>query len=236
MVILVDYNNVLVKHREKGLNSLVDMVISLIDFSILRKTRRAGVRLYGGWYRGNTLTRPAQGLASLILAEYPRPFIAQNGSEKHILTINVELAYSLAIDPTKHFWHTYRPRGFPPGLICEHPSSMGCHNEDCPLLVVYDFVTNERCPRKGCNVTPDDILYKAEQKLVDSMLTVDLIYYATNTSQSLCIVTSDDDLWPGIMSAVINGATVTHIHTRKRRNTPKFYSEGIGQKYIEKNL
>lgn len=235
MVILVDYNNIPVTLRRKGINYIVDKIVRSLDFSILQEIHRVLIRIYDGWYFLNKLTRTAQELTVKIQTDFPKPFIVIEGPNKHVVTVNVELAYSLAIEPSRHFWHTYRPRGLPPNLVCKHPTSIGCKNSDCPVQVVYDFFSNGSCPNPSCAIKPKDILYKAEQKLVDTMITADLSYYATNNPY-ICVVTSDDDLWPGIISALMRGARIMHIHTHSKRNTPSFYSQGLGNKYTQKSL
>jgi len=49
----------------------------------------------------------------------------------------------------------------------------------------------------------------------------------------ICIVTSDDDLWPGIETAIALGIHVVHIHTHSRRSTPSFYCSGYSANYTQ---
>ena len=49
------------------------------------------------------------------------------------------------------------------------------------------------------------------QKLVDTMLTADLIQVSRPAATHIAVVTSDDDLWPGIYTALSQGATVHHV-------------------------
>lgn len=75
---------------------------------------------------------------------------------------------------------------------------------------------------------------RPEQKLVDTMLTADLIHVASLMGTSdLVIVTNDDDLWPGIRMAVHLGATVHHVHPRKRQTTPGFYASTVTKNYFQ---
>lgn len=59
------------------------------------------------------------------------------------------------------------------------------------------------------------------------MLTADLIHLAKNGQQELAVVSSDDDLWPGIQMALLAGAHVIQVHTRSGRPTPLAYSIGL---------
>jgi hypothetical protein len=60
---------------------------------------------------------------------------------------------------------------------------------------------------------PSALISTTEQKLVDSMLTADLIHLAHSGEQFVAIVSSDDDMWPGIITAVHAGAHVLHVQT-----------------------
>ncbi len=55
------------------------------------------------------------------------------------------------------------------------------------------------------------VFYRSEQKLVDSMITVDLIHFAMNKSESLVLVSGDDDMWPGIRYALLQDASIIHL-------------------------
>lgn len=236
MIILVDYDNIPIGHRKKGLDYVTDTIVRCrLGYDLLKGTARVFIRLYAGWYKLNKLTKEAQRLSARIQKDYPKPFNLIEEKNKHTVTVNIELAYSLAIDPSKRLWHTYRTRGLPPNIECLTPNSV-CTNAQCPLQTVYNFFKNRNCPQPGCSVKPEDILQRPEQKLVDTMITTDLIHYATTGKQDLCIVTSDDDLWPGITSALLNGARIVHIHTHSQRRTPPYYSKGTGNAYIQKNL
>ena len=61
------------------------------------------------------------------------------------------------------------------------------------------------------------MLAREEQKLVDSMLVVDLVHFAETTDESLVVVSADDDLWPGIRFALLREARVIHVIPRRSR-------------------
>ena len=58
---------------------------------------------------------------------------------------------------------------------------------------------------------------REEQKLVDSMLVVDLVHFAETTDEPLVVVSADDDLWPGIRFVLLRGANVIHVIPRRGR-------------------
>ena len=94
---------------------------------------------------------------------------------------------------------------------------------------VTDFFRQKRCPQLGCRTTPGDLLCRQEQKLVDTMITADLIHFAKIGQHDLAVVSSDDDVWPGIQTALLYGARVTQVHTRQGQETRECYTKGLKQ-------
>jgi uncharacterized LabA/DUF88 family protein len=129
--------------------------------------------------------------------------------------VHADLARSLLVDPGRDLWHTYRVRQFPQKMACVPPAARGCANQSCPLSVVAVAVTSDICPTSGCTISPRDLFEKNEQKLVDSMIGVDGLHIS-RTSDDLVIVSSDDDLWPPIHSALAYGKDVHLLQTLQR--------------------
>lgn len=87
------------------------------------------------------------------------------------------------------------------------------------------------CPTPKCTVELDKVLLRAEQKLVDTMLVTDLIHYSMHQKETIVVVTSDDDVWPGIHSAIVHGANIHHVQTIPGRVTPTYYSKLVSGTY-----
>lgn len=231
MVIFVDYDNIDYEIRRHGVIHVVNRILTKIDPSEIDNNKRITVRLYGGWYERNNFTQRAQNLASDITLGFPTILKLADNSTSAI--VNCEMAYSILADPTNHLFSTYRPRGIPYGLSANHPLNTGCHNTNCPIIDTYNFIQNNKC--SSCNsIKPSDIFYRGEQKLVDTMLTTDLIF-STQTSENVALVSSDDDFWPGIKTSICFGKKIIHIHT-KNRQTPDFYTRTTYLNYIQKQL
>lgn len=231
MVVLVDYDNIDKSILRLGIFYVINKIVSKIDPNEVINGRHVTVRLYGGWYEHSSFTIRAQNLSVDISSSFPNTLMLSDNRTSVI--VNCEMAYSLLADPTNHLFHTYRTRGIPTGLKASHPRNCGCSSINCPIENVFYFITNNIC--NVCNVvTPEDILYRGEQKLIDTMLTSDLIY-SFNLSSNLCIVSSDDDFWPGIMTTLTLGKKVVQIHT-KARPTPVFYTQNASSNYIQKYL
>lgn len=231
MVILVDYDNIDKNILRLGILYVINKIVSKIHPSEVSNSRHITVRLYGGWYDHNRFTIRAQNLSADIALSFPNTSILSDNRTSVI--INCEIAYSLLADPTNHLLYTYRTKGIPTGLKARRPNSCGCSTLNCPIDNVFHFVNNKICNQ--CSVlTPEDIFYRGEQKLIDTMLTSDLIYSA-NRLPNLCVVSSDDDFWPGIMTALSLGKKIVQIHTSSRP-TPAFYTQNAGSNYTQKHL
>jgi len=215
---------------------MVDAILSSVGLPTGATSRRVRVRLYGGWYERNRPTRLAQELAGEAERHFPRLMAVSDGSRKASMNVSAELAYSLEADPSKHLWHTYRRRGEPGGLKCHDPSRNGCQEPDCPLAGIQRFIDRGRCPKPGCSMTTEQLLHRGEQKLVDSMLIADTIYLALSCQDNLCVVTSDDDMWPGIRVALALGANITQVHTKPNQSTPSHYCQDAGLGYRQLSL
>lgn len=237
MEILIDYSNVVESDRRNGVTYVLDRVFSALRPEHIDDSLRLLFRLYDGWYESQKLTRRAQQIASDLPSYFPTSKSITDGTTSKKLVVNAEMAYSLMIRPTKHLWHTHRPRGAPAGIKCHHPYTAGCPTSaNCPLTTIYQFLTSGHCPKAGCQFTPDDLLYRSEQKLVDTMLAADLFFLAHNGADVVGVVSSDDDLWPPMMTAMQLGTRIIHIHTRPPQNLRSSYSRDLGHEYTQLSL
>lgn len=233
MRILIDYGNLSQLDKKRGLSNYIFHLVDTIGAQHLQPNQYVDVRLYGGWYDADTLSRQAQELATELAEDFPKPIpIAEPGRHFHVRT-NASLARSLLCDPSRDIMHTFRVRNFPSGLNCVSPPFSGCNDHgQCPIASLHKFIHNRECPADSCTVHPKTIITRAEQKIVDTMMTSDIIHSALSGEQ-LAVVSSDDDLWPGIRLALAYGKRVLHIHTRKGQTTPAHYKTGLDSKYIE---
>ena len=212
-IVIVDFDNLHRSLRQRGLFRVLWRILEqLIDPSVPRQHRYT-VRLYGGWYQGNRLTRNAQDLAIEIDNDIPRIFhLVLEGCQCRI-PLSVELAYSLAALPSKHLLATYRPRSVQNTIQCREPRALGCSIPSCPMSSVHAYFRDQACPDVQCSMPCQEFVFRGEQKLVDTMMLSDLIHYSIAGHRELAVVSSDDDLWPGILSALQYGASIRHIRT-----------------------
>lgn len=228
--VLVDYDNLSYQDTSRPLIDLSGKLISKFLPTEIND-KNVTIRLYGGWYENNSITRKAQNLNAEILKDFPRTEILCD--KKTSVIVNIELAVSLTSAPRIELFNTFRKRGFPSGVQSHDPRTKGCSITDCPIVEVYDFFQSNKC--NTCNtIRPEHIIFRQEQKLVDTMLTSDLISICQN-NKIVSVVSSDDDIWPGILTGVISGAKVYHMQT-KARTTPVHYSKTVTTNYFQKNL
>lgn len=237
MQILIDYDNLEYATKRLGILSIASRCINLAFQSTLKQFSRARLKIYGGWYEDKTITQRAQDLAAEILRDFPTVTSAgESVSSLFPVMTNVELAYSMEVNPAKHLFHTYRRQNPPRDIKCYSPQQIGCLDANCKMNSFYSIIKSKKCPTANCNKTIFDYLYKGSQKLVDSMLVADIIHHANNGAKELCIVSSDDDFWPAIESALIAGCSVIHIHTKMNCTTKQDYCTSISGDYTQCNL
>ena len=220
---LVDYDNVEELSRRRGLVDLVTTMLAKLPEDVTPDNAIVSIRLYGGWYERDSLTKLAQELLSKIALHFPTVVPVGQAHQRRIRTV-VNLARSLLIPPNNHLFNTFR-NGAAPRLRTVQPPYDNCaapHN--CALSDVGKLLKARRCPTDTCRVRMQDAFTHPQQKLVDTMLTADAIFVAHSLARTkLIIVTNDDDLWPAICTAGSIGAKIYHIHPYRRRKTPDIY-------------
>jgi hypothetical protein len=213
MVILIDYDNLVEADRRNGPRLLLEKICERIVGAGLPLGRRLHARFYGGWYEGQRLSRRAESLSVDIQRDFPA--VLQIIGVRSPLPTTCELALSLDIDPGSHFYHTFRRQSPPLDVKCNDPRAAGCMEPACPVVHVQEFLDRGRCSVSGCSRTAAQLLFRSSQKLVDSMLTVDLMTMtSTRPGELVSVVSSDDDLWPGIHGVLHQGITAVQVHTK----------------------
>jgi uncharacterized LabA/DUF88 family protein len=236
MNILVDHDNLEAIDRSRGLTNVALRIVEAVAARALSDGDRVNLRRYGGWYSRTTLSNRAQMLAAEIQREFPT--VLTFGSAESPLRVRVaaELATCLLADPRNILHDTFRVRaGVANVAVAAQPWHDCAHPMSCPLIVQTQFLSTAGCPATSCAIVPETVLKRNEQKLVDTMLVADMIY-AGMRDQKFAIVSSDDDMWPGIRSALVGGARVFHVHTKAGRATPVGYARTAGAAYHQFTL
>jgi len=206
--VLIDFDNI-----EKSLRTnnqeLENRLYRIVTAN--KYYKEINFRFYGGWDYQKKASNSALALSPWI---YSYPHLIN----KTIL--NAELVRSLAFE-TNILPFTFRRRSknyifnVDPSKICRNDSS-------CELFILNTILSNHKC----CN----NDLYSAflfnEQKLVDSMISTDLLYLSSLKTTDLYLVSSDDDFIPTIRYLCYLGNSVSIIHTLPSYSIKKEYKIG----------
>ena len=232
---IVDYDNLLEEEKQQGLLYIAEAILAAIGPVPFRDEPRLHLRFYDGFYQERALTRRAQAIATEIFGSFPCTIKLRDAERELAIRTSAEPAYSLISDPSKHLWYTFRPKGPSPNLRCKSPKTIGCKDANCPMDTVLSVFRRSGCTRAGCSLPSGSLIHQPQQKLVDTMMTADLVHLAHRGDKSIVVVSSDDDLWPAIQAVASTGAAVYHVHTRDR-GTPSHYAAHVGSEYHEAKL
>ena len=218
-VVLIDYYNLPNRLTGGGPTALWNLLRPAITRVLGQNERSISIRLYGGWYDEKGLTRDGDQLIRDIGQGFPLVIKRTSGLQR----IQCEIASSLLIRPNELFPATVRTRnGLRRGTIARRPRA--CNNlNSCSISTVRHWLRGQ-CPEHACPVTSENVFRRREQKLVDSLISCDLITIAHSSPQSpALIVTEDDDLVPSMLLALHLGGLVYHVRTVVRRQ--RFYDQ-----------
>ena len=213
IAVLVDYDNLLETQKLSG-------VLDVVTRALMQLPRRTNglrgvceVRIYGGWYEDETMTTLAQQISVNIQNQFPTILrLPTDSAEQVLLHTTSELAVSLLEEPAYHLFGTYRKKGKPSNVRVQRPEIVGCVAPMCPLPAARKLIRKGKCPVETCTTVADDLVYRHEQKIVDTMLTCDLLYLTKLGYEYLILVSADDDFLPPIRTALLRGANIVRVH------------------------
>jgi uncharacterized LabA/DUF88 family protein len=173
------------------------------------------VRFYGGWRATGTLTQAAQRLIPDIRNNSPCIVNVSHTDDWHQYRLTVELAdgpigTTIALQETlarERGLRRFRSRG---SVMPECASLTACG-----LNQFFGLSNATRCTNAACACTLGDVLVRDEQKMVDTLLVADIASHAfSGKASDIVVVSSDIDMWPGVLLALRTGCSVTHMHTK----------------------
>ena len=228
VLVLVDYDNLPREDRVAGLNHVVRKLVALLPY-VPSAGQRVRVRLYGGWYEADKLTKIGQQLSSDTRSQSPVPVARADGTTYFA---DVELAYSSLAHPKTLVGNTYREQSIRDGIKCQSRPWIQCADEPgCPVAALEPFLNQGGCVHANCAVRPQDLLTRKEQKVVDTMIVADLAYADIQGYADLCVVSRDDDVWPGLGIAVLKAKNLFHVTTAKSIRLPKYFGALLSPPY-----
>lgn len=208
-IVFIDYDNLLPGQKQAGILDVVTKVLVQVPWNPSLKRGNCEVRVYGGWYEGSQITRLAQDVTVEMQRDFPAIIrIPVDDGGVLALSTNAELAVALLQEPGHHLFNTFRRKGKPRNVRVEKPADVGCVDADCLLPQVRQLLRRGDCPKDGCMVTSCDLVYRHEQKIVDTMLTCDLIHAVDRVSGRVILVSADEDFLPPLRTAALRGGSV----------------------------
>lgn len=214
MLILVDHDNIDDSIRRRGGVFLVDHILGKLEAAFSPPAGPVLVRFYGGWFNGRHPTQRSQQLSAELLGSFPRVMTFPRTPTDASYLVNAELALSTLSLPTEHLFWTFRSRPLTSNITARTPGAAGCTATDCPIAPISQFLLAKRCSVPSCRITPADLLTKSEQKLVDTMIAVDLVSSVAATETLAVLVSSDDDLWPSIQARLVRGFQLIRLQPK----------------------
>lgn len=162
------------------------------------------------------MTRMAQDVTVEIQRDFPSVVRLPARGENHSITVmaTAELAVALLQEPGHHLFNTYRRKGRPSNIRVETPQNAGCTDSDCILPLMNTLIKTGRCPKSGCNSTGQNLVYRHEQKIVDTMLSCDLIHGGGTQYDGVVLVSGDDDFLPPLRTVLLHGTPAVRFHPK----------------------
>ena len=212
MLALIDYDNVHEVHRQRGLEYLAQRIADAVGYGLIKSASRLRLRLYGGWLDGVKITRRAENVSRQLVG-FPRSLSVTDGTASHSVVASADIATGLLSDPRVALTHTFRPNSSIRAISCLLPPFSRCIEPNrCAIASVHGLFARSHCPQASCPVSANELLSSPEQKMVDTLLVSDLIYLAFTSHDPVVVVSNDDDMWPGIRLALLQGLPVVHVH------------------------
>lgn len=196
-----------------GPTSLARSIDALIS-SHYPATREVSIRLYGGWYDEQGLSRDGTKLSQELGESFPLTLFGGDGKIRYV---RCEIASSLVDSRGDLFHATLRHRhGLNPFIRDPHPAR--CIDQaNCTISVVMKWSRNG-CPTPGCPVRSVEAFRCFQQKLVDTLICCDLLSLAiADPATSVFLISEDDDFVPALVLAGLRGAAIWHVRTKPKK-------------------
>ena len=222
MLILVDYDN-LGMYKHKSINDIVTITLSRALRHIGEARIHCQVRLYGGWFtkegqsgEGKEVLLKLQGNENIIEKQ-----VGKNG-QWVVAIVHIEMASSILQKPEHDLFFTYRTKARTYDIRVKKQEEVACGQDSCLLPLLAKFLKTRKCPREGCSVGADDLVWRNEQKLVDSMIVCDLLYSAGAQVNYIVLVSDDDDFVPPLIALSVMNKQVIRVSPKGKAEEMRF--------------
>lgn len=219
LFVLVDFDNIERTLTLSGAVQLSKSIVSSLPRAVLLAHTHATIRFYGGWRTNGLATNQSHTISADIQANAPA-YIALTGGQTFRLDIELALA---SLGSLKIFSETYvRDRELRGFRARPTPLSNCIDSVSCGMVVHRGVRHTTQCGTSGCSVKLGQVFSRDEQKMVDTLIVADLADIALGRRAThLVLVSSDTDMWPGVLLAVNAGCNVLHIHSKNGWRTQR---------------
>jgi uncharacterized LabA/DUF88 family protein len=233
--IFVDYDNLTHAHKNAGILDVITKALVQIPIDTSSARIKCEIRVYGGWYEQSEMTRLAQDVTIELQRDFPSIVKVPSANGRLIsIQSSAELAVSLMEEPSRHLFHTFRKKGLPTNIKFEESLKSECRDTDCLLPMLKKILKTGRCPKHGCTVSRGPIVYRSEQKLVDTMLSCDLVHASKSKFATILLISGDDDFIPPIRTVLLHGIPAIRFHPKP--NHPQVSFPAGGARFLELEL
>lgn len=201
-IVILDYNNVFCVNHNLTVDQRRFIMSSVLRDIVLNhpSVDYIDVRLYGGWYQDNVLTRMGSQVMSEHLTMDLFPIVMDNQRIIHGSQTVVESIHGI-----DYIWYnTYREKkGIPRLILNRNSHSELCENNKnhCPVHILERFARKQTriCSIEGCETSNGDAFIQMGQKMVDAMMVCDIISFSSSEKvESIYVLTDDVDLFPAL--------------------------------------
>lgn len=210
MRILVDYDNQKVagfgsrnpagrppslRDHELNIDALRRGLIKFREDHLPSSIQELSVRLYGGWYAdGDGRETDAANMLARILRNIGR-------RER-----TTRFAFELARQPLATSTPLYATLRLTPwsGKNLRFRELPDCHllpSSCAAIATLKSWARRGKCPQDGCSVHTKDFVFQLGQKMVDTLMVADVVFSAHKESVPIAVVSMDDDMVPGLLTA-----------------------------------
>lgn len=204
-IAIVDFDNFVEYSKTNSESEFTGMINEILSTMLDDENDYYLIRIYGGWYSQGILTRYGSIIQSFISSINYFPL----SIEGKIVRGEVELANSLSYIDNFIFEHTYRIKnGLPNIRLDKDLLNSQCINssDNCParLLAKFTKKKNKKCSMPSCTVINKDAFKYSEQKMVDTMMSIDIVDFGDNNDvTSLTVLSNDTDLVPSVIRSTL---------------------------------
>lgn len=240
-IVIVDFDNFFPQQMSEYNSTQLETFFNLRIQEILAvhpETERIDIRLYGGWYKNNGYSNKASELQTILQSISIFPLLIENNKKVDGV---IELAEHMNGVP--YVWtNTFQEKAglqkvridwTKTGESCTHASP------SCPVKILSNFIRNRnhQCSNSGCSTIHSDVFFRREQKMIDTMMTCDIMSFSEESDvNSIYIISDDTDLFPAIALSRTKNPETGIVMGIKNSQSLSYYRSILNQFNAETKL